>query len=59
MGEANQGHGLTHCDYVGRLKYGIRAFITAIFLNIKGLVKILTDIKSKPQIYQPALGRSN
>ena len=54
FGEAKQGHGFARCRYVGLLGFSIQAFLTAIVLNLKRMVKILTDVCFKPQAYVPA-----
>ena len=47
FGEAKQNHGLRHCRYVGRLRYAIQAYLTAIALNLKRMVKLLTGSSFK------------
>jgi IS5 family transposase len=47
FGEAKQGHGLARCRYVGLLRYGLQAFLTAIALNLKRLVKLLSGTNFK------------
>jgi len=47
FGEAKQGHGLARCRYVGLLRYGLQAILTAIALNVKRLVKLLTGTNFK------------
>lgn len=42
FGEAKTRHGLRRCRYVGRVGYAVQAFMTAIVLNLKRLVKMLT-----------------
>jgi IS5 family transposase len=49
FGEAKQGHGLGRCRYLGRLGFAVQAFMTAIMLNLKRIVKILTGIGFKTQ----------
>ncbi len=49
FGEARQGHGLGRCRYLGRVKYAVQAFFTAIALNLKRLVKLLTGVGFKTQ----------
>lgn len=39
FGEAKQGHGLGRCRYVGKMKFAVQAFFTAIMLNLKRMVK--------------------
>ena len=42
FGEAKQGHGLARCRYVGLAGYKVQAYLTAIALNVKRMVKVLT-----------------
>lgn len=42
FGEAKQSHGLRRCRYVGLLRYALQATMTALVLNMKRLVKLLT-----------------
>jgi IS5 family transposase len=49
FGEAKQGHGLGRCRYLGRLGFAVQAFMTAIMLNLKRIVKILTGAGFKTQ----------
>ena len=43
-GEAKESHGLRRCRYLGRLRYTIQAYLTAIGLNLKWMVKVLTGV---------------
>lgn len=47
FGEAKQGHGLRRCRYVGFLRYTIQVFMTAMALNLKRMVKVLTGTNFK------------
>jgi len=47
FGEAKQGHGLRRCRYLGRLGFAVQAFLTAITLNLKRMVKVLTGVGFK------------
>ncbi len=47
FGEAKQGHGLGRCRYLGLLRYGLQVFLTAIVLNLKRLVKLLSGANFK------------
>jgi len=49
FGEAKQGHGLGRCRYIGKMKFAVQAFLTAIMLNLKRIVKILTGVGFKTQ----------
>jgi IS5 family transposase len=54
FGEAKQGHGLGRCRYVGKACFAIQVFFTAIILNLKRMVKILTGIGFKTSVASPA-----
>ena len=47
FGEAKQQHGLGRCRYVGLLRYAIQGFLTALALNLKRLVLLLTGVPFK------------
>jgi len=47
FGEAKTGHGLAHCRYIGLVRYAIQGFMTAIVLNLKRMVKLLTGVYFK------------
>ena len=55
FGEAKQGHGFGgrvlpgQCRYIGKAKYGVQAFSTAIMLNPKRMVRLLTGVGFKTQ----------
>ena len=51
FGEAKQGHGLGRCRYLGRLGFAAQAFLTAIMLNLKRMVKLLTGVNFKARAY--------
>ena len=42
FGEAKAYHGLGRCRYVGRMRYTLQAYLTAIVLNLKRMVRVLT-----------------
>ena len=44
FGEAKSQHGLMRCRYVGLLRYAIQGFLTALALNLKRLVLLLTGV---------------
>jgi IS5 family transposase len=46
-GEAKENHGLRRCRYVGWIRYAIQAYLTAIVLNLKRMVKVLTGVSFK------------
>ena len=50
FGEAKQGHGLGRCRYLGRMGFAVQAFFTAIMLNLKRMVKLLTGVGFKTQV---------
>ena len=47
FGEGKQGHGLGRCRYLGLVRYAIQAFLTALALNLKRMVKVLTGVNFK------------
>ncbi|MCJ7692307.1 MAG: transposase, partial [Sedimentisphaerales bacterium] len=47
FGEAKQSHGLGRCRYVGTSKFTIQVILTAIALNLKRLLKIITGVGFK------------
>lgn len=47
FGEAKQGHGLGRCRYLGKVGFAVQVFLTAMALNLKRLVKLLTGIGFK------------
>jgi len=49
FGEAKQGHGLGRCRYLGKAGFAVQAFLTAIMLNLKRIVKMLTGVGFKTQ----------
>ena len=49
FGEAKLGHGLSRCRYLGLLKFGMQAYFTALVLNLKRMVRILTGVGLKMQ----------
>jgi len=49
FGEAKQGHGLGRCRYLGETRFAVQAFFTAIMLNLKRMVKLLTGVGFKIQ----------
>ena len=42
FGEAKMRHGLGRCRYIGLEKYGVLAYLTAIVLNLKRMVKLIS-----------------
>lgn len=49
FGEAKQGHGFGRCRYLGRMRFAVQAFLTAMMLNLKRMVKIMTGVGLKTQ----------
>jgi len=47
FGEAKQGHGFGRCRYVGKVRFAVQSFFTAIMLNLKRMVKVLTGVGFK------------
>jgi len=51
FGEAKQYHGLPKgCRYLGIWRYAIQAYLTAIALNLKRLVRLLTGVPFKGKV---------
>jgi len=46
-GEAKTNHGLRRCRYVGRMRYLIQAYLTALVLNLKRMVQLGTGTNFK------------
>ena len=44
FGEAKKQHGLGRCRYIGLEKYGVQAYLTAIVLNLKRMVKLISGV---------------
>ena len=49
-GEANEYHGLRRCRYLGWMRYAIQAYLTAIALNLKRMMKVLTGVSFKGDV---------
>jgi len=47
-GEAKRWHGFGRCRYLGLLRYGIQAYLTALVLNLKRIVTLLTGVRFRP-----------
>lgn len=47
FGEAKQGHGLGRCRYIGKMKFAYQALLTAMVLNLKRMVRLLTGVGFK------------
>jgi IS5 family transposase len=50
FGEAKQTHGLARCRYVGKMRFGVQAFLTAMMLNLKRMVKLIAGVGFKTQV---------
>jgi IS5 family transposase len=50
FGEAKQGHSFGRCRYLGRMGFMVQAFFTAIMLNLKRLVKLITGVGFRTQV---------
>jgi len=50
FGEAKQYHRLGRCRYLGIWRYAIQAYLTAIALNLKRLVRLLTGVPFKGKV---------
>jgi transposase, IS5 family len=48
FGEAKRWHGFGRCRYLGLLRYGIQAHLTALVLNLKRVVTLLTGVRFRP-----------
>ena len=44
FGEAKMRHGLGRCRYIGMEKYEVQAYLTAIVLNLKRMVKLISGV---------------
>ena len=44
-GEAKRWHGFGRCRYLGLLRYGIQAYLTALVLNLKRIVALLRGVR--------------
>ena len=49
-GEAKENHGLRRCRYLGWMRYAIQAYLTAIALNLKQMVKTLTGVSFRGDV---------
>jgi IS5 family transposase len=48
FGEAKRWHGFGRCRYLGLLRYGLQAQLTALVLNLKRIVMLLTGVRLHP-----------
>jgi IS5 family transposase len=49
-GEAKEYHGLRRCRYLGWMRYAIQVYLTAIALNLKRTVKVLTGVSFRGEV---------
>ena len=47
FGEAKRWHGFGRCRYLGLVNYGIQAYLTALVLNLKRIVLLLTGVSCR------------
>ncbi|MCW4004306.1 MAG: transposase [Candidatus Bathyarchaeota archaeon] len=50
FGEAKLSHGFGRCRYLGIIGFAVQAFLTAIMLNLKRLIKLMTGVGFKTQV---------
>jgi IS5 family transposase len=50
FGEAKQTHGLARCRYLGKMRFGVQAYLTAMMLNLKRMVKLIAGVGFKTQV---------
>jgi IS5 family transposase len=50
FGEGKQSHGLARCRYLGKLRFGVQVFLTAMILNLKRMVKVIAGVGFKTQV---------
>lgn len=48
FGEAKRWHGFGRCRYLGLQRYGLQAHLTALVLNLKRIVLLLTGARLRP-----------
>lgn len=53
FGEAKRWHGFGRCRYLGLIRYGIQAFLTALALNLKRIVQLLGGVYFRPPSRKP------
>jgi hypothetical protein len=47
-GEAKRWHGFVRCRYLGLLRYGMQAYLTALVLSLKRIATLLTGVRCRP-----------
>lgn len=55
FGEATRCHGLRHCRYLGLARYTVQAYLTAVVLNLKRLVKLVAGVGFREPVRPGAL----
>jgi IS5 family transposase len=53
FGEGKEQHGLRRCRYIGLLRFAVQGFLTAVTMNLKRLVAILTGDHGCTRIAAP------
>lgn len=53
FGEAKRWHGFGRCRYLGLWRYGLQAHLTALILNLKRIVLLLTGVRFWPCSHKP------
>jgi len=51
FGESKQSHGFGRCRYIGKIRFAFQAYLTAIILNLKRMVKLLTGVNFKARAF--------
>lgn len=54
FGEAKKYHGLSRCRYLGLARFAVQAYVTAIVLNLKRLVRLRTGVLLRAPAYARA-----
>ena len=54
FGEAKRWHGLGRCRYLGLVRYGVQAYLTALVLNLKRIVYLLSGVPFGSRSHRPA-----
>ncbi|MCL5950156.1 MAG: transposase, partial [Chloroflexi bacterium] len=53
FGEGKLWHRLGRCRYLGLVRYGMQAHLTALALNLKRIVLLLTGVPFRPRARKP------
>lgn len=54
FGEAKRKHGFRRCRHVGRIAFAVQGYLTAVALNLKRLVFLLTGTRFSPGLTVPS-----